>query len=322
VPSFRSGTVTAILRERAGLQRIDVDGEPAYVLTALIGTVEVGDRVVINTTAVDLGLGTGGWHVVHWNLEREDWSAPVGGREMKLRYTSLQLDVAVAAGGALPDVPTVGCTLHSQVAAVALAYRRGNPEGRVVYVMPDGGALPIALSDLVHTLRDGGYIDATVTAGHAFGGDAEATTLDHALRVAGEFAPDVVVVAIGPGSLGVGSEVAFSARDVVRALEVASDPILALRFSGADRRERHTGVSHHAAAVLDGVERRVVRVPIPRGEPAPDVARHRVVEVDVPDLIGPLTDLGVTSMGRSPAEDPKFWAYAGAAGVAAADRSS
>ena len=55
---------------------MEVDGERAYVLTQLIGTVAVGDRVVMNTTAVELGLGTGGWHVVHWNLAREAWSEP------------------------------------------------------------------------------------------------------------------------------------------------------------------------------------------------------------------------------------------------------
>ncbi len=321
MPSFRSGVVTAILHERSGLQRVEVDGEKAYVLTQLIGSVAVGDRVVINTTAVELGLGTGGWHVVHWNLARDRWQSEVAGREMKLRYTSLQVEVSIPAGGHLPDVPTVGCTLHSQVAAVALAYKRCRPQGRLVYVMPDGGALPIAFSDLVHVLRADGYLHATVTAGHAFGGDGEATTLDHALVVAGEFAPDAIVVAIGPGSLGVGSGAGFSGRDVVRALEVATDPILSVRYSDADPRLRHAGVSHHAAAVLDAVEQRVVRVPIPVGEPAPEVGRHKVVAVEVPDLIPDLTALGVTSMGRLPSEDPRFWAYAGAAGVVAAGTS-
>ncbi|MDP1819984.1 MAG: DUF3866 family protein, partial [Acidimicrobiales bacterium] len=66
MPTFRTGTVTALLEERAGLQRVDTDLGRAYVLTQLTGTVAVGHRVVLNTTAVDLGLGTGGWHVVHW----------------------------------------------------------------------------------------------------------------------------------------------------------------------------------------------------------------------------------------------------------------
>jgi hypothetical protein len=92
VPSFRTGTVTALLSERPGLQRVEVDGKRAYVLTQLIGTVAVGDRVVVNTTATELGLGTGGWDVVHWNLERDEWGEPGAGHEMKLRYTSLQVD--------------------------------------------------------------------------------------------------------------------------------------------------------------------------------------------------------------------------------------
>ena len=46
------------------------------------GTVAVGDRVVLNTTAVELGLGTGGWHVVHWNTARD------GVRGARARATS------------------------------------------------------------------------------------------------------------------------------------------------------------------------------------------------------------------------------------------
>src|SRR2546423_2232797 len=100
MPSFRSGKVTTLLMERPGLQRVEVDlgdgNERAYVLTQLIGDVAVGDRVVINTTAVELGLGTGGWHVVHWNLSRDELRADGGGHVMKLRYTSLQADTGVA----------------------------------------------------------------------------------------------------------------------------------------------------------------------------------------------------------------------------------
>ena len=86
--AFATAAVAAITAERAGLQRVDLDnGRRAYVLTQLTGPVAAGDRVVVNTTAVDLGLGTGGWDVVHWNLSREAWSAPGGGHVLKLRYT-------------------------------------------------------------------------------------------------------------------------------------------------------------------------------------------------------------------------------------------
>src|ERR1700757_1501305 len=97
MPSFRTGTVLRELEARRGLQRVEVDfGDgpaPAYVLTQLTGPVAPGDRVVVNTTAVELGLGTGGWHVVHWNLARGEWSEPGAGHVMKARYTSFQADV-------------------------------------------------------------------------------------------------------------------------------------------------------------------------------------------------------------------------------------
>ena len=92
MPTFRTATVTALLEERPGLQRVDTDLGRAYALTQLVGTVAVGDRVVLNTTAVELGLGTGGWHVVHWNTAREVLEDPGPGHIMKLRYTSLQVD--------------------------------------------------------------------------------------------------------------------------------------------------------------------------------------------------------------------------------------
>ena len=122
MPSFGTATVTEVLAERPGLQRVATDAGRAYVLTELTGPVAVGDEVVLNTTAVELGLGTGGWHVVHWNLARESWSSPGRGHIMKLRYTSLQVDTGAAeedhadVPGDLDGMPVVACALHSQVA--------------------------------------------------------------------------------------------------------------------------------------------------------------------------------------------------------------
>ena len=36
----------------------------------MVGEVEVGDEVVVNIEALDLGLGSGGFDVVHVNLTR------------------------------------------------------------------------------------------------------------------------------------------------------------------------------------------------------------------------------------------------------------
>jgi hypothetical protein len=321
MPSYRTGTVTAILAERSGLQRVEVDGEQAYVLTQLIGTVAVGDRVVMNTTAVELGLGTGGWHVVHWNLERDSWSEPGPGHEMKLRYTSLQVDTGVAtppkpgAWRVRVDPPVVACFLHSQVACVAAAFKHVAPDRSLAYVMTDAGALALAFSDLVVGLRAEGLLDLTVTAGQAFGGDREAVNVHHALQLSDD--QHAVVVGMGPGSLGTGQEFGFSGMEVASVLEAAETmsyrPVVALRVSDVDPRARHQGISHHARTVLDVTTAQPV-IAIPRGEPLPDLGDHEIVEVDVPDL----ADLQVTSMGRTVAEDPKFFAYAAAAGVYAA----
>ena len=316
MPSFRSATVTALLEERAGLQRIDTTEGRAYVLTQLTPPVAVGDDVVLNTTAVELGLGTGGWHVVHWNLSVPSWSSPGPGHIVKLRYTSLQVDTGAAEEHHadlrtdLDGAPVVACTLHSQVAVVAAVARHLRPDLRITYVMTDGAALPIALSDLVHDLRAAGVLDATVTAGHAFGGDHEAVSIPSALAVARHVAgADVLVVGMGPGVVGTGSTLGTTAVEAAAVLDTAAAlggrPLLCSRASGADRRHRHRGTSHHTRTVLDLVHSDV-EVP----EPAPGD----------PDAAAVLDALGlrVTTMGRGPAEDPPFFAACVAAARAAA----
>lgn len=317
MPSYRTGEVTEILEERPGLQRVRVGDERAYVLTQLIGSVAVGDRVVMNTTAVELELGTGGWHVVHWNLSREAWSSPGPGHILKLRYTSLQVDTGAGEEGIdLPErldgIPIVACGLHSQLPCVAVVIRHLRPEARIAYVMTDGGSLPLALSDMVHQLRSSGLLDLTITAGHAFGGDVEAVNLHSALALARHHGADVVVAGIGPGVVGTGTRLGHTGLDVVSIVDAAvalgGTPILAVRYSEADDRDRHQGPSHHSiTAVALAAGQLVV--------PDPDV-------VDVPDVAALLaaSDLRVTTMGRGPADDPAFFTWAGAAGVAAASR--
>jgi len=331
VPSFRTGVVTSILSGREGLQRVEVDGRPAYVLTQLIGPVAVGDRVVVNTTAVELGLGTGGWDVVHWNLAREAWSDPGPGHVMKLRYTSLQADTGAAEEAdeyqepeSLDGMPVVVCGLHSQIACVAAVFKHLAPAKRLVYVMPDWAALPLALSDLVADLRRLGLLDATVTAGQAFGGEHESVNVASGLRVAKAAAgADAVVVAGGPGGVGTATRYGFSALEVgsvVRAaLEDHGVPLIALRWSDVDARDRHRGLSHHSRMALEWSFSGGL-VPIPAGEEHPVVGDHEVIEVDVPDVPALLARHGlrVQTMGRGPEDDPRFYSYAGAPGVIAA----
>lgn len=338
-----------MLAERPGLQRVEVDigrgPERAYALTALTGPVAVGDRIVVNTTAVELGLGTGGWHVVHWNLARDGWSQPGPGHVMKLRYTSLQADVGsteehapdLADVASIDGTPVVAVPLHSQLAAAAVAFKDARPDARLVYVMTDGAALPLVLSDLVASLRDAQLLDATVTCGQAFGGDHEAVSLPSALAVARHVArADAVVVAMGPGIVGTATRLGFSGIEVGPVLDAAAAlggvPIAALRVSFADERDRHRGISHHTRTALTIATRGRVLVALPcvggdeerrlRDEldESGIARRHDVVAVPPAGIVRCFAQRGlhVGSMGRPASADPLLFEAAAAAGILAA----
>jgi len=303
VPAYTTAAVVAITSERAGLQRVELDnGRRAYVLTQLIGPVAGGDRVVVNTTAVNLGLGTGGWDIVHWNLSRKEWSAPGEGHVLKLRYTSLQVDTGVAdeAGTGLYGKPVVACDLHSQLAPVAMAFADAAPGRPLTYVMTDSAALPLALSDMVADLVDRELLAETITCGQAFGGQREAVNVHSALVLADG---DAVVVAPGPGVVGTGSRLGFGGLEVATVIDAATvlggRPIVAVRYSGADPRARHQGRSHHTTTALEVASHPALAPEPPEGWAGPDVG-------------------SVTSMGRTQVEDPDFFRYAAAAGLAAA----
>jgi hypothetical protein len=344
MPSFKTGAVTHLLEERAGLQRVEVDlgsgPERAYVLTQLTGRVDEGDDVVVNTTAVELGLGTGRWHVVHWNLTRGEWSEPGPGHIIKARYTSLQADVGsteehwpeLAEITGIEKMPVVAAGLHSQLPAIAVACRTAKPNARIVYVMTDGAALPLALSDLVAQLRELELVDATITCGHAFGGDYEAVSVYSALAVARHIVhADVAIVCMGPGVVGTATRLGFSGIELGPVLDAAAGldgiPIAAVRASTADPRVRHRGISHHSMTALTVATRSRVVVPVPDELYADAVDagltdRHDVVKVPPIGIVDLMEARGlqVVSMGRPAREDPILFEAAAAAGTVAAAR--
>src|SRR3954466_12208076 len=330
MPSFRTGRVVRLLEDRPGLQRVEGDlgsgPERAYVLAELTGRVAEGDEVVVNTTAVELGLGTGGWHVVHWNLARRDWSEKGPGHIIKARYTSLQTDVGSAEEhfdreladiDSIDGMPVIAAALHSQLPAVAVAFKEARPGARLAYVMTDGAALPLALSDLVANVQERDLIDATVTCGHAFGGDFEAVSVYSALAVARHvIKADAAVVVMGPGIVGTGTRLGFSGIEVGPVLDAVTglegDPIACLRVSFADERPRHQGVSHHTLTTLRLATRSRVTIPVPAvgGEEEARIRadlveggvaeRHDLVDVAPVGIIDRFADRGlrIASMGR------------------------
>lgn len=345
------GTVTGVLSERPGAIELSVEVEEesgsrrevAIAYPDLVGTVAAGDRVVLNTSAVALRLGTGGAHFVIAVDRPPVFDEPGPGRLMKLRYTPMQVNVTASEEGAsgvqeadqLAGTPVVWTPLHSMVGPAAAGARAAGA-GRIAYVMTDGAALPAALSRLVGRLRSEGLLDVVVTAGQAFGGDLEAVNVFSGLLAAkGGARADVVIVGDGPGNTGTdtewGSSAVSSGLSMVAASILGGRPVAALRVSFADRRTRHRGVSHHSLTVLGKVAilPAHVAVPVLEGAERAEVwralrearleDRHQLVEVSGQPALDLLAERGIEpeSMGRGAAEDPAFFLAAGAAGVLA-----
>jgi len=353
VVRLRHGTVLEAKEVRPGALELEVEvegaRERALCYPDLTGPASRGDLVLLNTTAVRLGLGTGGYHFVVcvYGQEPEDGLGP--GHLVKARYTPLQVQClcveeedsphrrAVERFEDLGGMPVVVAELHSQMAAAAAAvWRLTEGEAKLAYVMTDGGALPFAFSEVAHLLKERGVLASAITAGQAFGGDLEAVNVYSALAAAREVVrADLCVVAMGPGVAGTGTRLGFSGIeqgcnvDAVNAL--GGRPVAVARLSFVDPRGRHRGVSHHTLTAL-GVAAQtgaLLALPVmeePKLEAALSAVRgargmdkHAVVVEDGSAAIEGLRALGIelTTMGRGPDEDPEAFLAAGAAARAA-----
>lgn len=342
----RSGHVAVRVRMPGG----DVAEAVAY--PGLTGPVSTGDRVLLNTTAVRLRLGTGGRHFVMAVAGAEDWSENAPGHIMKFRYTPWQRAMlhAEEEGGAghellreatrLSGQPVVALGLHSQLEPVVRACRLASPGSRVVYIHTDGGALPVAFSDTVAALREEGLLHATIATGQAFGGDADTVALPSALLTASlVYRADVIVAGMGPGIVGTGTRLGHTGTEQAwiasAARALGGRPVVVPRLSGGDRRARHAGLSHHTLAVLAHLLEVPVWVAWPSGRVLPadtleaaDAAyrasaaahRHVRVFVDVDPYWDRLSASSSrwSSMRRTLADDPLAFAGAAAAGLLAA----
>jgi hypothetical protein len=317
--SLRRGRVSAVVEEVEGLARIEVDGVPCVAYPRLTGPVEVGDEVLVNVQARELGLGSGGFDILYANLTRGlELPAEPGAHVMTLPYALQQTAVCHAEEDAeLPEtlagLPVVCCTLHSQVAPVCAGIGAGH---RVAYVQVAGGALPVALSDTVRTLKLRGLVATAVAAAPCHDGDVQCVNVASALAWAASTGHDCVVCSVGPGIVGTGTSVGHGGVAAAEAANAATAlggvAVLAARASSADQRERHRGVSHHTRAVL-GLCLGDVLVAWPEDEIAPDWLQPRR-PVAVHDWEEACAGLVLSHMGRGPADDPLFFRAAFAAG--------
>jgi 8-oxo-dGTP pyrophosphatase MutT (NUDIX family) len=320
---------------------------PAIAYPDLTGAPEPGDRVLLNTTALALGLGTGGYALVVAIPDRLPPDRDGPGHLIKARYTPLQACVAGAdePGSPLYDVlraaddlaglPVVTADLHSAVPAIAAGYLATRPGARIGYVMQDGGALPAWFSRSAAALTEAGWLAGTVTVGQAFGGDLEAVSL-HSGLLAARFAlgAELAIVTQGPGNLGTGTRWGFSGVAAGEAVNAAAAlrgrPVGSLRISDADPRERHRPISHHSLTAYGRVALAPADIVVPeldgelgervRAVAAPLASRHNLVSVGVAGLTQALRDSPVVlqSMGRGLDQDLPYFLAAAAAGRHAA----
>jgi hypothetical protein len=348
---WRAGIVTEVLDEWPGVREIAVEVAEDGVIAALayvdlVGVPEPADRVLLNTTALSMNLGTGG-HALVVALPDRLPPDPVGpGHIVKARYTPAQATVlgvdeqdsphhaVIAAATSLSGMPVVIADLHSALPAVLAGVLVDRPAARVAYVLTDGGALPLWYSRTVAGIRT--LLCGTVTTGQSFGGDLESVTVHTGLLAARHVLDaDIAIVTQGPGNLGTGTPWGFSgvlAGEVVNAVAVlAGHPIGALRMSDADPRERHRGLSHHTITAFGRVALAPADLVVPSGLPsdldaaiaadlAPLRALHTIVTVSSEGLDAALRALPVqlSTMGRGLDEDNAYFVAAAAAGRHAA----
>jgi len=362
------GTAAELLEQRKGYQEllVSVDGRSdkarAISYPEVSGSVEAGDRILLNTTAVDLNLGTGGKHFVVARTNGADKAPdsnppqldeamnPEAGHLMKLRYTPHQHNVLSVEAqespyhkvmenrDSLEGVPVVCCGLHSQVPLVAAAVKKAMPSLTVGYVMDDSAALSLNLSKVLADSVEAGLIDVTVSTGQSFGGEIEAINLHSGLLAAVHVGGcDVVIAGIGPGLAGTGTPFGHGGVAQGEAINATASlggaPIVCLRMSQADARERHLGISHHSLTALSRVALAPATIAIPHMDESCPVHERVDAELDeLPNAVGhmafqleesfydeaALRGIRVTTMGRNYAQDPLFYEAASAAGATAA----
>lgn len=348
--SRKIGEVVEIKKQNGQLDdiRVEINGEifRAYNYPKMTGEVKVGDKVLLNTTAVELSLGTGGYHYVISNLDNMEADLEGQGHIMKLRYTPMQVRVNSVEDHeskyhdvfeefeTLDGMPVVVGTLHSMLTPFAATYKRLNPNKKLVYIMTDGAALPIYFSMNAATLKDKGLIDSTITFGNAFGGDYECINIYTALITAKEIAKaDAVFISMGPGIAGTGTKYGFTGIEQGPILDAISKlggrPIAIPRISFADMRDRHRGISHHSITIFDEIVNVGVEIPITiYSEEKDSVIKNQIKEnnLDKKHKIEYIENnrtkddidsygLKVKSMGRNYEQDSEFFDSASSAAI-------
>lgn len=350
---LKEAKVEEIISHRSALTKVKLkigrEIKTAINYDQLSGSIEEGDKVIVNTSATSLGLGTGGYDFIVYILGKEQ-SLAEQGHIMKLRYTPYQLQTCSIAEqendfheqfadvDSLAATPVVVGTLHSMLAPIVAMIKAKRPQAKVAYIMTDGAALALALSDLVYQLQELKLIDLTITCGHAFGGQIEAVNIYSALLGAYLHEVDIIVVTMGPGIVGTGTKYGFSGTEQADILNAVSNlgglPIAVPRINFGDSRERHYGLSHHSRTNLgelvlvksligipkfSGQRKRIIQEQLKEAKISD---KHQIFYKSQQEVDSELDnfDIKLTTMGHSYNQVPEYFLTAGLGGVIAVEQ--
>lgn len=340
------GTVTEIINAGAEKQELRIKignkEEMAVNFPDLTGTCQIGDRVILNTTAITLGLGTGGSHFVMGVIGKTHQPELNQGHIIKVRYTPSQGRVLsveepdspyheiMASQSSISGMPVMVGSLHSMLAPVCIGFKHLFPEGRIVYLMSDGAALPLALSKQVTALIEHELLDDTITFNHAFGGRYEAVNVYSALIAARHVCrADAAVILMGPGVVGTGTPWGTTALEqgiYLNAVNTLGGYRIGIaRISTADPRPRHQGISHHTLTALTRICEHSCVIPLPEvlqdnpiiKEQLKQLTSHKIKWIATQRYRQLLAEAPVTlkTMDRDFNADPFFFESALAAGL-------
>lgn len=347
--SYKIGIVSSIIEEYKDttVLQVDIDGiiYKAVNYKVFTGEVHLKDKVVLNTTAIELNLGTGGFHYIMYNYENESMELKGTGHIMKLRYTPYQLRCLVAEEEESPyhnifkefksleGHICISATLHSMIGPISTMIKYLNQNIKINYIMTDGGALPISFSKTVRDLKNKGILENTITIGHAFGGDLECTNIYTGLIASKEiFNGDVTIISMGPGIVGTGTKYGFTGIEqgyIIDAINNIGGYVVAVpRISFQDKRNRHFGISHHTITVLSEITNTESNLILPVLDKEKNDyiikqikqsnidSKHNVIfhnGIEVEEAMSSY-DLNIKSMGRTIKEDKDYFTALGSVG--------
>lgn len=334
-------TVSKIIKENNFYQIVELQETkfPAISLVHFVGSLSEGDRVILNVTATELELGTGGFDFVMAKIQDNCYSFEDENKShiIKLNYTPLQFSTTFVEEteeydkaiknfeekGRI-DIPVFVLTIHSHILPLLIGINKSIKDARVTLIIDDSACLPAYISKTIEYCIKEKLVNDVITFGNSFGGTKEAINCASAM-IYGTFANNskVIVVAPGFGIKGSGKKFGSSAIRALESLYYAESlkalAFLVPRISFAEKRDRHFGISHHTIEIAH-LKGSGFFIPLPKFKQNEELNNYlrrqlktfesRIIAYEVQtDLLSDLREhkTYLISMGRGIEDDPYFF---------------